>query len=469
MSASFHFSSVNLGCSKNLVDLEFAIGQILKFSDRLDIEYYDTPEDEGAEYVLVNTCGFLSSAREESEATLSHFDELGKKVILMGCYVSVKDDAFLASMKNLHAILPFTDYSSIEKLLLGEEAKSRVNTTALRKLAAGGLSSLKEGKLREYLASIGGDQIGQKAFVWKGDEIRAYIHAPFGYEYLKIAEGCDNNCTFCIIPQIRGRQKSRAIEDIVAEAKTMINSGIREIELICQDTTRYGTDLYNGESRLFELLEALDAIPGDFRFRIFYLYPDTLTFAHLERLTRLTKFLPYFDIPFQHYSANILKRMGRFYDQAHITRVIEYIRANFPGSFIRTSFIVGFPGETEENFSELCEFVQTSKFESVGVFQYHDEPLATSSKLDQKVPENIAKDRLGRLSKVLDLVYAEHAAAAKGQEFTGYVMQMEDDTLIVRREIQAPEIDEYDEISYEDLIAGPEELDFGAVVEYRIS
>lgn len=200
--SAFRFSSVNLGCSKNLVDLEFAIGQILKFSDRMQIEYYDTPENPEVEYVLVNTCGFLSTAREESEETLNHFDSLGKKVVLMGCYVSVKDDAFLANMKNLHAILPFTDYSSIEKMLFGESIP-RVNAYALQKLKEGGLASLKEGKLREYLSTIGGNQIGKKAFIWKGDEIRAYIHAPFGHEYLKISEGCDNNCSFCIIPKIR--------------------------------------------------------------------------------------------------------------------------------------------------------------------------------------------------------------------------------------------------------------------------
>ncbi len=467
MAPSFHFSSVNLGCSKNLVDLEFAVGQILKFADKLDIQYFDTPEDSEVEYVLVNTCGFLSSAREESEETLKHFDDLGKKVILMGCYVSVKDDAFLASLKHLHAILPFTDYAAIERLLLGEEVKGRVNAHALKRLKEGGLASLKEGKLREYLESIGGSQLSKKAFIWKGDEVRAYIHAPFGYEYLKIAEGCDNNCTFCIIPKIRGRQTSREIEDIVAEATVMVNSGIREIEIICQDTTRYGTDLY-GEPRLFELLERLEAITGDFRFRLFYLYPDTLTFAHLERLTKLTKFIPYFDIPFQHYSANVLKRMGRFYDQAHIARLMEFIRSNSPGSFIRTSFIVGFPGESEADFEELCAFARESRFESVGVFQYHDEPMAASSKLDQKVDEDTARARLKKLSVILDEVYAANALAAQGQEFLGYVMQMEDDTLIVRREIQAPEIDEYDEISYEDLIAGPEELDFGAVVEYRL-
>lgn len=460
---SFHFSSVNLGCSKNLVDLEFAIGQILKFSDRMDIQYFDTPEDPSAEYVLVNTCGFLSTAREESEQTLKYFDDLGKKVILMGCYVSVKDDEFLSSLKNLHSVMPFTDYATIEKMLLGETPK--VNTAAIAKLKSG-LGDLKEGKLREYLSSIGGSQIGKKAFVWKGDEIRAYIHAPFGYEYLKIAEGCDNNCTFCIIPKIRGRQKSREIDDVLKEARVMVDSGIREIEIICQDTTRYGTDIYD-EPRLFELLEKLDAMEGDFKFRLFYLYPDTLTFAHLERLTKLKKLIPYFDIPFQHYSANVLKRMGRFYDQAHIGRLLEYIRANFPGSFIRTAFIIGFPGETQADFDELCEFVKREKFESVGIFQYHDEPLAASSKLDGKVNDVQARTRIKKLGKILDEIYHDHAKKAKGQTFSGYVMQTEEKTAIIRREIQAPEIDEYDEVPYKQ-IGGGDSVEMGDFVEYKI-
>lgn len=166
------------------------------------------------------------------------------------------------------------------------------------------------------------------------------MHAPFGYEYLKVAEGCDNNCTFCIIPTIRGRQTSRPIEAIVEEVKLMLSQGIREIQILSQDTTRYGTDLYAGEAKLIELLETIDAIEGDFTYRVYYLYPDILTLSHLERLRNLKKFLPYFDIPFQHASENILKLMGRHYDRAHIDSFIEYIRAHFPSSFIRTSFII---------------------------------------------------------------------------------------------------------------------------------
>lgn len=301
----FAFSAINLGCSKNMVDLEYAIGEILKYSDRAPIEFVEDPEDSHADYVIVNTCGFLSSARQESEETLSYYDNLGKKLILMGCYVSVKDDAFLASLKNLVSIVPFMSYSVIEELVLGK--KSKFNLSAIVKAKQAHKES-KEKTLSNYLASIEAPGKGKKAFVWRGDEVRAYMHAPFGYEYLKVAEGCDNNCTFCIIPTIRGRQTSRPIEAIVEEAKVMLSQGIREIQILSQDTTRYGTDLY-GEARLIDMLEAIEAIPGDFTYRVYYLYPDILTLSHLERLSKLKKMIPYFDIPFQHASEKILKLM----------------------------------------------------------------------------------------------------------------------------------------------------------------
>jgi len=354
----FSFSAINLGCSKNLVDLEYAIGEILKYSDRAEIEYIEDPEDPQCEYVIVNTCGFLSSARVESEETLSYYDSLGKQLILMGCYVSVKDDAFLSQLQHLHSIVPFMSYSIIEELVMGKKSKLDLRAIVRAKQAH---KQSREQTLTNYLHSIEAPGKDKKAFVWRGDEIRAYIHQPFGYEYLKIAEGCDNNCTFCIIPTIRGRQTSRKMEDILREVQTMIDSGIREIQIISQDTTRYGTDL-SGEPRLIELLEAIDAICESqknlrIKYRVYYLYPDILTLSHLDRLAQLRHFLPYFDIPFQHISENILKRMGRHYDQAHMFGFLDRIRELFPTSFIRTSFIVGFPGETEADFHELVDFV----------------------------------------------------------------------------------------------------------------
>ncbi len=460
---AFTFSAINLGCSKNLVDLEFAIGEILKYSDRTPIEYYDNPEDPEVDHVIVNTCGFLSSAREESEETLRYYDSLGKKLILMGCYVSVKDDAFLASLKNLVSVVPFVSYSIIEELLFGKKSKLDMSALVRAKVAA---KQAKEKKLSDYLASIGWNQRGKQAFVWKWDEVRAYIHAPFGYEYLKIAEWCDNSCTFCIIPQIRGKQTSRKMEDIIKEVHSMLANGIREIQIISQDTTRYGTDIYD-EARLFDLLEQIDAIPGDFKVRLYYLYPDILTLDHLKRLKKLTKLLPYFDIPFQHSSEKILKLMGRHYDRAHIESFLDFIRSEFPNSFIRTSFIIGFPWETKEDFDDLIEFIERYQFESVGIFQYHDEPLAASSKLPNKVDESIAKERIQAITVVLNEVYKKHYALAQKTPQTGYIMNIEGKKITVRREIQAPEVDEYDEITEKQIQSG-EELDIGARITYSL-
>lgn len=456
-----------------MVDLEFAIGEILKYSDRAQIEYIEDPEDDTTDYVLVNTCGFLSSARQESEETLAYYDSLGKKLILMGCYVSVKDDAFLASLKNLVSIVPFMSYSVIEELVLGK--KSKFNLSAIVKAKQAHKQS-KEKTLSNYLASIEAPGKGKKAFVWRGDEVRAYMHAPFGYEYLKVAEGCDNNCTFCIIPTIRGRQTSRSIESIITEVWVMLDQGIQEIQIISQDTTRYGTDLYE-DAKLIELLQHIDTRIDDFilknkpatipTYRVYYLYPDILTLDHLSKLKELKHFLPYFDIPFQHASENILKLMGRHYDRAHIDTFIEYIRAHFPASFIRTSFIIGFPGETDADFQILLDFVQKYQFESVGIFEYHDEPLAASSKLPNKVDESIAKNRIKEITPILNAVYDAKLALRKNTKQVGYIMDIKDSTIIIRPEMAAPEIDDYDEIRIEKI--SPKEREIGQKVEYTLS
>lgn len=185
------------------------------------MQFYSDPEDEDVDYVLINTCGFLGSARTESEQTLQHYNDLGKKLILMGCYVSVKDDAFLSGLKNLDTILSFVDYASLERLILGREGMMSKLMPKLESIQSR-VKNAKEARLNAYLERVGGSQLSKKAFVWKGDEVRAYFHAPFRYEYLKIAEGCDNNCTFCIIPKIRGRQSSRAIADVLREVDTML-------------------------------------------------------------------------------------------------------------------------------------------------------------------------------------------------------------------------------------------------------
>jgi ribosomal protein S12 methylthiotransferase len=509
-----------------MVDLEYAIGEILKYSDRAAIDYIEDPEAPEADYVLVNTCGFLSSARQESEETLAYYDSLGKKLILMGCYVSVKDDAFLAGLRNLVSIVPFMSYSVIEELVLGK--KSKFNLSAIVKAKQAHKES-KEKTLANYLASIEAPGKNKKAFVWRGDEVRAYMHAPFGYEYLKVAEWCDNNCTFCIIPTIRGRQTSRPIESIIEEVKVMLSQGIREIQILSQDTTRYGTDIY-GEPRLMELLRAVDETISAFissrhpewnegsrnldssqaqndetketpKFRVYYLYPDILTLSHIDELAKLKHFLPYFDIPFQHASERILKLMGRHYDRAHIDAFLDKIRVTkwpyfenlnsfvIPSeaeeslsklpyendsvsssnvkekemptawqnrAFIRTAFIIGFPWETDQDFEVLKDFVRRYEFESVGIFQYHDEPLATSSKLSNKVSENIAKVRISELTPILEGIYEEKKNERRKEKQVGYIMEIWEKTVIIRPELHAPEVDEYDKVDIKNIDGIPE-------------
>lgn len=196
------------------------------------------------------------------------------------------------------------------------------------------------------------------------------------------------------------------------------------------------------------------------------MYPDILTLEHVQRLKSFKKLLPYFDIPFQHSSGSVLKRMGRHYDEVHVEAFLASIRENFPNAFIRTSFIVGFPGETDTDFQHLIEFVKRHRFESVGVFQYHDEPLAASSKLDGKVPEAVANQRMKKLSKVLDEIYAKHAKNARGKTFSGYVMDFDNKKAIIRREIQAPEVDEYDEVKPSAIKGNRKDLAIGQFVEY---
>lgn len=441
----FNFSAINLWCNKNLVDLEFAIWEILKTPSK-QVNFFENPLSDEVEYVLINTCSFLSSSRAEAEETISYYDSLGKKVIIMWCYTSLKDDDYIKTLKNLHSIVDYKELKNIWNI-----AKNLINKDKIERLKES-LSKKNKNELQDYLSKIWWNQIEKKAFVWAENTVRAYLNAPYSYEFLKISEWCDNNCSFCIIPKIRWRQNSRTIEDIVSEVKSMLDAWIKEIEIISQDTTRYWTDLY-WESKLYDLLEEIDKIPWDFKIRLFYMYPDSMTLSHLERLKNLKKLLPYFDIPFQHISPEILKKMWRFYNEEHIYKLLDYIKSNFPGVFIHTNFIVWFPGESEEDFEKLCNFAKKYEFDSVSMFGYHDEDLAASSKLWDKVTDREIEKRVRKLGKILNSIYDKKDAEKLGKEEIWYIMDfLDDDKIIVRPEIKAPEIDEYDEINISQVI-----------------
>lgn len=432
---TFYFSTINLGCSKNLVDLEFMVWNIFNLSNEVDIEFFTDPDEKEVEYLIINTCWFLSSSRTEAENLIKEYDNKWKKIIVMGCYTEVKDDEFLSSLKNLYAVIPHNESKNLDLIFKSPSLQTLKNK----------LTWVKQDKLKDFLKNIGWDNISSKAFIWQSSDVRAYLNADFGYEYLKISEWCDNNCTFCIIPNIRWRQKSRTIEDILTEVKTMINSWIKEIQIIAQDLTRYWTDIY-GESKLVDLLEEIDKIKWDFKYRIYYLYPDILTFNHLERLTKLKKMVAYFDIPFQHISPKVLKLMGRFYNEEHIYKILDFIKANFKNVFIHTNFIVGFPGEDENDFKKLKEFAKKYEFDSVSMFWYHDETLATSSKLWDKIDDKVIGERVMELREILDEIYDKKYEKRVWKVQTWYIHEISWNKLWVRPESHAPEIDELDYI-----------------------
>lgn len=232
----------------------------------------------------------------------------------------------------------------------------------------------------------------------------------------------------------------------------MVQSWVKEIQILSQDTTRYGTDIYD-EAKLFELLEKMNNLNLDFEIKVFYLYPDVLTLSHLKKLKSLSKVIPYFDIPFQHISPKLLKRMGRFYNEEHIRNLLDFIRSEFTDSFIHTNFIVWFPGETEEDFQMLLDFIEKYKFESISFFEYHDEPLAASSKLDQKVPHEVAVARLDKVKNLVEKIYSENFENRRGRELIWYIMDFDEKSATVRWKMQAPEIDEYDVIPLKNIIS----------------
>lgn len=392
------FSFINLGCTKNLVDTQFLLGRILE--RRPDQFFYAVdPFSNEVELVFLNTCGFISSGRQEMFHTIKKLLRKKKKICLLGCAVQY----FEKLVKDAR----LSDAETQE----WETLKSHPGLTFLSRSELANF----EPSLLENPLIAGGEQLFDGSDFQRQENARAYTNSELGFEYLKIAEGCNNHCSFCIIPTIRGKQRSLSLEAVIAEARNLIASGVRELILIAQDSTRYGVDLY-GKSQLFELLEGIDALEGDFHYRVLYLYPDLLTKKHLERLTKLKKFIPYFDLPLQHASPKILKAMGRFYDHQMTLELLDFIEGHFPERFVRTNFIIGFPGETEEDFQVLMDFIRGDWFENIALFEYHDEPLAASSLLPDKVEAKTIRKRFLEAKKLVDELQAErsqHAAKEK--------------------------------------------------------
>ena len=427
----------------------------------IQLNYFTDPFDKEAKIVFLNTCGFISSARDEANETVKKLLKAGKTVYLMGCAVQYY------------------------KKLKAESLKLKAVNQSIHYLSRGDLNKI---SLKQILQWYDSKTFGDFEFATSP---RVYTNLEQKFEYLKIAEWCDNHCTFCIIPDIRGKQQSLSMGKVLHEAKQMIANGIQEIILIAQDTTRYGSDVY-GEPKLLDLLKKLDKLKWNFTYRLLYLYPDIVTLNQVKELKKLKKFIPYFDIPLQHISSPVLKKMGRFGDEKYIQKFIDQIKNIFPNGFVRTNLIIGFPGETKQDFEKLLKFVDETKFDNIALFEYHDEPMAASSKLPNKVDDAEIRARFTKIRQLVNKQLLEREAARKWKEEIGYIMEILNDrtidnrtigaskknqsfnrfiVLIVRPQLHCPEIDEYDEIGLEQVtwvFDEKNELEIGDKIVYTL-
>ena len=476
---------INLWCNKNLVDSQLFLWKLLSENGN-KVEYYSDPYDSHVEIVIVNTCSFISSGREEMFQTVKKLISKGKKVCLIGCGVQY----FEKLLKNKY----FDNNPFVTSWHSPYQGRKLVSQILLPARGAGEWSE-PEGLLKQELRRREEMLKNESIFYLSRNDLtlaklssltsrsqtfddfcrysapRLLTNYENRYEYLKIAEWCNNSCAFCIIPQIRWKLTSLPIKSVIVDAENLLKQWIEELIIVAQDTMRYGTD-FSSSSQLLPLLHELDKLPYDFKYRILYLYPDILTLKQLEEFATLEKFIPYFDIPLQHISPKLLKSMGRFYDDKMIHTLLEWIRSLFPHSFIRTNIIIWFPGETEEDMQLLHSFLDEDFFDNIALFEYHDEPLAKSSTFDNKVPDDVIHSRFLTIRKQVFSLLDAREKKRKWKNQIGFVQgidQMKGQIfLTIRPEIHCPEIDSVDEVRLENVVAcfDGEEIEIGSKVEY---
>jgi len=357
---------VSLGCPKNQLDTEVMLYELM--TDGFEI----TPDETEADVIVINTCAFIESAKKESIDTILDIAKLKedrlKAIIVTGCLAERYREDILNELPEVDAVLGGGSIHEIAKTARAViEAKN--SSSASPKICS---------CLPNDEVALGGDRI---------------LTTPEHYSYLKIAEGCDNRCTYCAIPSIRGKFRSRPIEDLINEAKDLDALGVRELCIIAQDTTRYGEDLY-GEYSLHTLLRRLTEETEIPWFRLLYCYPDKITDELISEMRDNDRIVKYIDMPLQHISDRILKAMNRRGDSSVIKNVIEKLRREIPDIVIRTTFIVGFPGETDEDFEQLCDFVHNAGFDRAGVFAYSREEGTPAYSMKDQIDEQVKQDRL---------------------------------------------------------------------------
>lgn len=411
---------VSLGCSKNLIDTEIAIG-ILK---EHGMEIVNNPED--AEMIIVNTCGFIDPAKEEAINTILEMAEYKKKkckyLVAMGCLVQRYTDELKKALPEVDLWIRLDKYdkfyTAIEELINNKVEDNK-----------------KYGEIKTYpkeplpLAS-------------KEEFLGREISTGNNFAYLKIGEGCSNRCTYCAIPFIRGPFISRPEEDIIEEAKILAKKGIKELIIIAQDTTKYGLDLYN-EPRLAKLLRKLCKIDGIEWIRFLYSYPEGIDDELIKVVKEESKICKYFDIPIQHISNSVLKRMNRKTSKQNIEDVITKIRTNISNVQIRTTVMVGFPGETQADFEELYEFVKKTKFDNLGAFTYSKEEGTPAARLKDQVHPMTKKARYNKIMKLQQQVSKDNLLILVGKEEKVLIegITFDEKYYVGRTSYQVPDID----------------------------
>jgi len=407
------FAMVSLGCPKNLVDTERMLGLLR------DDGWQLVGEPRGSDLVIVNTCAFIDASRTESYAAINEMLALKQAggtrgVIVAGCLAERQKEKLLDELPGVDAVI-------------GVFSRDEVARSAERLIG----------------------RLGEQRSVFKPAPARALDDSgrmrvtPRHMAYLKISEGCDRTCTFCAIPKMRGKHATKPIEEVVREAKELAADGVKELVLVAQDTTYYGLDLY-GEPRLVELLAELEKIDGIQWIRLMYLYPMYFTDRLVDAIAASRKVIPYLDLPLQHASDPVLKRMQRRVAKQPTEELLATLRERIPGLVLRTTFITGFPGETDAQFDELVAFVRRWRFERLGVFTYSLEPDTPAAKLDGHLPDDVKQRRRDALMREQQKIAHEHSRGQVGKVVDVIIDRQSDereDVWIGRTQADAPDID----------------------------
>lgn len=433
---------VSLGCAKNLVDTENMMSTLSRDG------FVVTGDQREANVIVINTCGFLNPAKKESMETIDEYAKLKdqgqlKSLIVAGCMTERYLDEMKSAFPQVDDFIRTGEFSRISQSV----AQSTSEQQAIRQNLVGETPQLEgHSEISDYVQRLGGSR---------------------SYAYVKISEGCNRKCSFCIIPKLRGKHHSRSIAGIVDEIEQLTDTGVPEINFIAQDLTSYGKDLRNGTS-LLKLLQAVEGIDNLYQYRLLYNYPRFFTDELIDFLAQSQKFSGYLDIPFQHASNNVLKSMNRPESAEDIRKLITKLRNHLPRVALRTTLMVGFPGETEQDFEELVEFIKLARFQNMGAFKFYREANTPSYDLPHQVPQELKDERYDRLMQVQQQIQKELLEEQIGSSTELVIDECVQEKRGVfihraRNWTQAPEIDG---VTY---LEAPEELSAGEVVAAEVT